>query len=190
MPKTNLIEDKVTNYFALSSFVFLIASFFPIALSYYIQYSLELYPCKLCLYQRYLYFFLSLYFLSSFIIEVRPIIKIDLSKKVLTYWRIQFLIFSLLLFSISFFLSLFHFGVEQGWWNYSSTCVTNLKDALSLEDFITSISKSELVPCNISQFEFYGLTLSGLNMLYSLALLILALAFTFKIKKNIKFFVA
>ena len=120
-----------------------------------IQYWLGHEPCKLCLYER------IPYFLSMLLI-----IKILFIKK---YEKITFLILSLV-FIGSAALAFYHFGIEQGFFSESLVCATgDLSKALSKEELLEQL-KLNSISCKNVSFRVLGLSLAGINTIFSLTL--------------------
>jgi len=82
------------------------------------------------------------------------------------------IILLILIFSFSFIISFYHFGIEQGFFKESVVC--ELKNALSI------ITKEELlkqlqvktVSCKDVTFRIFGFSLTAFNMIISLILVI------------------
>ena len=87
----------------------------------------------------------------------------------------KFLILLLtLIFIFSFIISVYHFGIEQGFFQESPVC--GLKDAgqiLSKEELLKQLSKNT-VSCKDVTFRVFGLSLTTINIGLSLFLIILS----------------
>ena len=97
---------KVESYLKL----ILAISFAAIISAYFIQYILGHQPCNLCLIER------IPYGLSIFLILVHLIYKKN--EKFL-------IILLILIFLFSFLISIYHFGIEQGFFKDSAVCGSN-----------------------------------------------------------------
>tara|TARA_Y100000389_G_C17386262_1_gene477193 strand:+ start:237 stop:725 length:489 start_codon:yes stop_codon:yes gene_type:complete len=151
-------NSKITFFFKL---IFLISSIAIIS-AYYFQYILKYQPCNLCLIERIPYA-LSLI-----------VLLINLKFKNIEKYTILVLIF---IFLFSAIVSIYHFGIEQNYFDESSIC--NLKDSakiLSKADLLIELQKIT-VSCKDVTFRVFGLSLTTINMIVSLLLLILLIKF-------------
>ena len=120
-----------------------------------IQYWLGHEPCELCLYERIPYF-----------LSILLIVKILFIKR---YKKITLLILSLVFIS-STALAFYHFGIEQGFFSESLTCVTgDLSKALSKEELLKQL-KQNSISCKDVIFRILGLSLAAINVIFSLVL--------------------
>jgi|TARA_B100001964_G_C14024305_1_gene505335 disulfide bond formation protein DsbB len=120
-----------------------------------IQYWLGHEPCELCLYERIPYF-----------LSILLIVKILFIKR---YKKITLLILSLVFIS-STALAFYHFGIEQGFFSESLTCVTgDLSKALSKEELLEQL-KQNSISCKDVSFRILGLSLAAINVIFSLVL--------------------
>ena len=125
------------------------------------QYVGGLYPCEMCIWQRYPHgaaILLALAALASPIeaVRTRPL-----------------LLLAALAIAVSGAIGVYHAGVEYGWWEGITTCTTN--GATSLND----IMSVPLVRCDQVQWSLAGISLAGFNAIFSLggAALVAWLAF-------------
>ena len=145
------------NINAYLKIIFLI-SLISIISAFFIEYVLGHKPCSLCLIQRIPY--------------VLSIILITLNY--LTKKNEQF-IFLLLIFtfSFSFMISLYHFGIEQDFFEDSAICgLKNTSDMISKEEILKQL-QIITVSCKDVTFKIFGFSLTMINMLISLILVIL-----------------
>ena len=123
-----------------------------------IEHVLDHQPCNLCLYERIPYF-----------VSALLLIYIFLFKK---YERITFLIL-FLIFTLSFLLAFYHFGIEQGFFSESFVCnVENQQNILSKEQLLKELNQN-VVSCKDVTFRIFGFSLTTFNIIVSLFLLIL-----------------
>ncbi len=137
--------------------------------AYFIEYILGHQPCNLCLIER------VPYGLSIILISLMLIIKRNEN----------FIILLLILtFSFSFFISLYHFGIEQGIFQESTVCgAKNFSENISKEELLNKLSE-KTISCKDVTFRILGLSLTTINILISvLFIVILAKIFT-KYEKN------
>ncbi len=146
--------------YRISSFlrVILFISLISITSAFYIEYILGYQPCNLCLIQR------IPYGLSIILIIVNYFLKKD--KK--------FIILLLtLIFSFSFLISFYHFGIEQGFFKESTVCaIKNTSDIISKEELLKQLQVKN-ISCKDVTFRFIGFSLTTFNMVISLILTIL-----------------
>jgi disulfide bond formation protein DsbB len=134
-----------------------------------IQYWLGHEPCKLCLYERIPYF-----------LSILLIIKILFIKK---YEKITLLIL-FLVFMSSTFLALYHFGIEEGFFNESLACTTgDLSKILSKEELLEQL-KQQNISCKDVSFRILGLSLAAINTIFSLVLSVIFIKLLVNYEKN------
>ena len=147
----------------------LIISFVSIISAYFIEYGLGYQPCNLCLIER------IPYGLTIFLITLNYFFKKNE----------KFIILLLILtFLFSLIISTYHFGIEQGFFEESTVC--GVKDAIEI------ISKEELlkqlqqktVSCKDVTFKIFGMSLTSINVLISLIILITLTKIFMSYEKN------
>ena len=133
--------------------------------AFFIEYYLGHQPCNLCLIQR------IPYGLSIILI----IVNFFQSKNE------KFIILLLvLIFSFSFLISFYHFGIEQGFFKESAVCTTkNISGIISKEELLKQL-QINVVSCKDVTFRIFGFSLTTFNMIISLILVNLLI----KIFKN------
>tara|TARA_B100000900_G_scaffold251820_1_gene214576 strand:+ start:2502 stop:2990 length:489 start_codon:yes stop_codon:yes gene_type:complete len=133
--------------------------------AFFIEYYLGHKPCNLCLIQR------IPYGLSIILI----IVNFFQSKNE------KFIILLLvLIFSFSFLISFYHFGIEQGFFKESAVCTTkNISGIISKEELLKQL-QINVVSCKDVTFRIFGFSLTTFNMIISLILVNLLI----KIFKN------
>ena len=152
---------KINTYFWI---IFLI-SFISLISAFFIEYKLGHQPCNLCLIQR-----------IPYVLSIILIILNYFLKK-----NEKFIILLLILtFSFSLTISLYHLGIEQGYFEESTVC--GLKDSsniISKEELLKQLQK-RTVSCKDVTFRICGFSLTTFNIVLSLILVIILL----KIFKN------
>ena len=150
-----MLKFKANTYLKLVFFI----SFISFLSALFIEFVLGHQPCNLCLIQRIPYIL--------YIILI--IINYCLSRK-----YEQFIILLLLItFSFSFIVSLYHFGIEQGFFEESIVCgLKNSADIISKEELLKQLQEST-VNCKDVTFRFFGFSLTTLNIIMSLIFFIL-----------------
>ena len=148
-----MLNLKTQTFFKL---VFII-SLVSIISAYYIEYILGHQPCNLCLIER------IPYGISIFLIITNNIIKKNDNF---------FIILLVLIFIFSFIISVYHFGIEQGFFQESSVCdIKNISEIISKEELLEQLSK-KTVSCKDVTFRIFGFSLTTFNILISLILVI------------------
>ena len=145
---------KIDTYLKIILFI----SLFSIISAFFIEFILGHQPCNLCLIQR------IPYGLSIILIFFNLLIKKN----------VQFIILLLILiFSFSFILSFYHFGIEQGFFEESAVCgVKNLSNIISKEELLKQLQE-KTVSCKDVTFKIFGFSLTTINIFISLILVFL-----------------
>ena len=133
--------------------------------AYFIEYILGHQPCNLCLIER-----------IPYVLSIALIILNYFLKK-----NEQFIILLLiLLFSFSFILSFYHFGIEQGFFEESAVCsIKNPTDTISKEELLKQL-QVRVISCKDVTFRIFGFSLTSFNIIISSVLTFLLL----KVFKN------
>jgi len=152
---------KIDTYLKIIFFISLIS----IISAYFIEYVLGYQPCNLCLIERIPYGLSIILIILNYFFNQNK----------------QFVILLLILvFSFSLLISLYHFGIEQGFFEESTVC--GLKDAnniISKEELLKQL-QLKTISCKDVTFRIFGLSLSAFNIVISLVIFILLI----KIFKN------
>ncbi len=125
--------------------------------AFFIEYALGYQPCNLCLIER-----------IPYGISIILVITIFILKK-----NENFLIMLLILtFIFSLVISIYHFGIEQGFFPESSVCGTkDFNENITKEDLLELLSQ-ERVSCKDVTFRIFGLSLTSINIVISLLLIL------------------
>ena len=136
--------------------IFIICSV-AITSAYYIEYILGHQPCNLCLIER-----------IPYAIGILLIISIYILKK-----NEKFLILLLILtFIFSLIISIYHFGIEQNFFQESAICDTkDLNKTITKEDLLKQLNE-KTVSCRDVTFRIFGLSLTSINIVINLILII------------------
>jgi len=149
---------------------FILASFFPLALAYFVEYVLHHQPCILCLYQRIPYFLIFILSICFFFFSD----KFTCSA--------AFMITTLLIISAA--LAFYHIGIEQGFFEETAACRhSNKITPLSLEELKEQIMHTKAKSCKEIDIKILGFSMAQVNLIYSIALIFLNLKQNFKGKK-------
>ena len=141
--------------FKVNSTLNLVLTFSLIAIisAYFIEYVLGYQPCNLCLIER------IPYVLSIILIVFNYIFKKDEKFIILLL---------ILIFVFSFLISVYHFGIEQGFFEESSVCgLKNGANIISKEELLNLLSQ-KTISCKDVTFMVFGLSLTSINMIISL----------------------
>jgi len=144
-------------------------SIFALGSAYFIEYILDYKPCNLCLIERLPYFFAII------------IILLGLSLNRFE----KFIFISLgLIFASATILSLYHVGIEQGFFKESLVCVSNNEiNILNKKDLLNEFQKTT-VSCKDVEFTLFGLSLATINVIISLTLSVITFKLFLNYEKN------
>ena len=135
--------------------------FASVLFSFFLEFFLNLIPCKLCLYQRYLWLFLLL----------ACIINLKQSSK---SRYIETIIIITLCAIIT--LSFYHSGIEFGFFNNIISCTSENNETVnSIEELDFLIRNTKNMDCAFPKFKIFNLSLSNLSFLFSTSLLLFCL---------------
>ena len=150
------------NFYILILFYSLAAILFALYVEHILQYK----ACKLCLYQRIPY--LLEIFISFF--------GYNYSK------NNKILILIIIIFSISFFISGYHYGIENNIFDEFSGCSNNSLNITNKVELLESLNNT-IPNCKDVNFKLFGISLAGINFLLSLLIVIYSLKTLFYEKK-------
>ena len=156
-----MFNFSINTYLKVIFFISLIS----ILSALFIEYVLGHQPCNLCLIQR------IPYGLSIILISLNYFLKKNE----------RFIILLLILvFSFSFIISFYHFGIEQGFFKESAVCMLkNVTEIISKEEILKQL-QAKTVNCKDVTFRIFGFSLTTFNIFISLILAFLLV----KIFKN------
>ena len=133
-----------------------IISLVSIISAYFIEYALGHQPCNLCLIER------IPYILSIVLILI--IFRFKKTEKFL-------ILFLILIFVFSFLISVYHFGIEQGFFEESSLCtLKNNSNVISKEELL-KILNERTISCKDVTFKIFGLSLTSVNIIISIIII-------------------
>lgn len=153
-----------------------------IASAFFIEYVLGYKPCELCIIQRYPYFIIILSSITLFALKSKTI-PISLShflfKRTHTGASVAIILASIAGFS----LATYHFGIENNYWQNFSGCSDRLSGIeLDATNLLEDINKIE--PNCSDPLKFFGLSLSGYNIISNTLIAGLAIFYLINNKKN------
>ena len=146
-----MLNLKVESYLKLIFTISLVS----IISAYFIEYILGHQPCNLCLIER-----------IPYVISIILIILNYFFKN-----NERFIILLLILtFIFSLIISLYHLGIEQGFFEESAVCgVKNATEIISKEELLKQLQEKN-VSCKDVTFKIFGLSLTSINILISFIL--------------------
>ena len=149
----NLVLNKKKYYLFILVYS-LIAIFFALYVEHILQYK----ACKLCLYQRIPY-----------------LLAIFISFVGYNYYKNdKIIILIIFVFTISFLVSGYHYGIENNFFEEFSGCSNKTLDITDKSELLKSLSNT-ITSCKDVNFKIMGQSLAGINALLSLLILIYSL---------------
>ena len=149
--------------------IILIISFTALIFAYFVEHILGHQPCNLCIIER------IPYGISIILIAIIFIIKKN--QKFLTLLLI-------LTFAFSFTISIYHYGIEQGFFEESTVCnARNLTENITKENLLEELSK-KTISCKDVTFRFFGFSLTSINVVLSFLINITLIKIFIKYEKN------
>jgi len=137
--------------------------------AYFIEYVLGHQPCNLCLIER------IPYGISIILISLTFFLK--KSEKF-------FILLLILTFIFSFAISFYHLGIEQGIFQESAVCgVKDFSENITKEELLNQLNEKK-VSCKDVTFRVFGLSLTTINILISLLIIITLTKNYIKYEKN------
>ena len=151
----NLRIDTYLKIIFFISLISLISAFF-------VEYILGHQPCNLCLIQRIPY-------------------GLSIILVILNYFQRKnehfIILLLILIFSFSFLISFYHFGIEQGFFEESMVCrLKNTIEVISKEELLKQL-QVKTVSCKDVTFRIFGFSLTTFNMTISIILFIILTLF-------------
>ncbi|MCL2469000.1 MAG: disulfide bond formation protein B [Alphaproteobacteria bacterium] len=158
-----------------AALVIFTASALSMASAYILQFFFSVQPCALCLYQR-VPFAVAVILTALAIVAhvVTSYSGVDRRHKIGRF----FLALCAAAFLINTGIAIYHTGVEFHWWAQTDLCGVNpnlfaSQDA-SVESIRNAIMNTPVVPCDVREPLFFGMTIANGNIFLSLALSIFA----------------
>jgi len=120
------------------------------------QYVFGLFPCEMCLWQRWPHY-------AAIPFALLGVIMASGNRRMgqaLTG-------LALILVFMSGMIGGFHAGVEYGWWEGITSCATGATQGLSQAETLDSIINAPLIRCDVAPWDLFGVSLAGYNFLLS-----------------------
>ena len=137
--------------------------------TFFIEHILGHQPCNLCLLER------IPYGLSIILIMI-----IFISKKNEKF----FVLLLILIFIFSIAISIYHYGIEQGYFSESTVCgIKNFTENLTKEDLLKQLNEKN-ISCKDVTFKIFGLSLTSINIVINLIFIITLSKIYIKHEKN------
>ena len=137
--------------------IILIISIVSLISAYFIEHILGHQPCNLCLLERIPY---GLSIILIILIFFKKTEKLLLLLLILT-------------FVFSFAISVYHYGIEQGFFKESTICgVENFTENITKKDLLKQLNE-KIVSCKDVTFRIFGLSLTSINIILSLLFILI-----------------
>ena len=156
---------KIESYLKLIFLVSLVS----IVSAYFIEYILGHQPCNLCLIERIPYVLSIILIILNYLLEKNE----------------KFIILLLIIiFAFSLIISIYHFGIEQGFFEESAVCgLKNSAEIISKDELLKQLQEKN-ISCKDVTFRIFGLSLTSINILISFLLTILLTKIFISYEKN------
>ena len=156
---------KIESYLKLIFLVSLVS----IVSAYFIEYILGHQPCNLCLIERIPYVLSIILIILNYLLEKNE----------------KFIILLLIIiFAFSLIISIYHFGIEQGFFEESAVCgIKNSAEIISKDELLKQLQEKN-ISCKDVTFRIFGLSLTSINILISFLLTILLTKIFISYEKN------
>jgi len=118
------------------------------------QYVGGLYPCEMCMWQRWPHLVAIFFALDAIALRSRPALSA------------VFTAITALAIAISGAIGAFHAGVEYGWWQGLTACTSTMSGTTTAE-MLDSIMAAPLTRCDVAPWSLFGISLAGYNALIS-----------------------
>ncbi len=156
---------KIESYLKLIFLVSLVS----IVSAYFIEHILGHQPCNLCLIERIPYVLSIILIILNYLLEKNE----------------KFIILLLIIiFAFSLIISIYHFGIEQGFFEESAVCgIKNSVEIISKDELLKQLQEKN-ISCKDVTFRIFGLSLTSINILISFLLTILLTKIFISYEKN------
>ena len=156
---------KIESYLKLIFLVSLVS----IVSAYFIEHILGHQPCNLCLIERIPYVLSIILIILNYLLEKNE----------------KFIILLLIIiFAFSLIISIYHFGIEQGFFEESAVCgIKNSAEIISKDELLKQLQEKN-ISCKDVTFRIFGLSLTSINILISFLLTILLIKIFISYEKN------
>lgn len=135
------------------------------------QYGFGLYPCEMCMWQRWPHLVAILLALPALVLRsgsMKNLLVVAAGLAIL----------------VSGLIGGFHAGVEYGWWQGLTSCATTLPAGGNMLD---TIMDAPLVRCDVAPWSLFGISLAGYNFLLSVSGAVLILVMMIRARKEVDY---
>ena len=157
----------VIRYWAIIAFLF---SVIAISIALAAEYIFDILPCKMCLNQRYPYYFIIIAFTLCYFFN-----------KMSTIWLY---ILTELAVLYGLFYSVWHVGIEKNLLSGPSSCAEKFEETNSIENLKEQILDQAIVSCNEVTWSLLGLSAATLNSLLMFLFLLFNTVYIFKVNND------
>jgi disulfide bond formation protein DsbB len=147
----------------------LLFSIFALITAYFVQYVLGHQPCNLCLIERIPY--ISAIIITSSTLFLKKFERISM-------------IFLSLIFFLATIISLYHFGIEQGFIKESLVCDLGFENNILTKEALLKQLTEQAISCKNVTFKIFGLSLATINIVISLILSVITMKLFLNYEKN------
>ena len=160
-----MLNLKVEFYLKLIFIISLVS----IISAYFIEHILGHQPCNLCLIERIPYGLSIILIILNYFFEKNE----------------KFIILLLIMiFGFSLIISLYHFGIEQGFFDESAVCgLKNSAEIISKDELLKQLQEKN-ISCKDVTFRIFGLSLTSINIFISFILTIMLTKIFISYEKN------
>ena len=160
-----MLNLKVEFYLKLIFIISLVS----IISAYFIEHILGHQPCNLCLIERIPYGLSIILIILNYFFEK--------NEKFIILLLIIIFVFSLI-------ISLYHFGIEQGFFDESAVCgLKNSAEIISKDELLKQLQEKN-ISCKDVTFRIFGLSLTSINIFISFILTIMLTKIFISYEKN------
>jgi len=151
-------------YWAVTFFTL---SIIAISSAFIAEYIFNLLPCKMCLYQRYPYYFIISIFILFYLFRITS----NIWLYILTELAILY----------GLFYSIWHVGIEKKLITGPSNCSSFIKEKNSIEELKEQILNQIIVNCNDISWSILGLSAATINTILLFLFLLFNTTFIIKV---------
>ena len=134
-----------------------------LALAFIGQYGFDLYPCVLCIYQRWPFVIVA----GLCLLAANPAMRTGKAAR----W---ILLLCAGVLAVNAAIAVYHVGVEQHWWVGSEACVGKTGATQTLAQLRAQIMSAPVTRCDEIAFSLFGVSMAGYNVLFSFVLALYA----------------
>ncbi|OEY86514.1 disulfide bond formation protein DsbB [Wolbachia pipientis] len=147
----------------ITSTVFLLSSTVALIFAYILQYFFNILPCKLCIYERIVFYVVAVLSVLCLIKEYKALIYIMFCS-----------------YLIGIIISFYHIGIEAGWFQDIIGCTEQINNNITIEELRNSLLNTHRLPSCDRGYYVLGLSLATWNLLYLLIILLISVRIYFR----------